>query len=117
MSESVRIPSHQALIVLGSIFYADPGKLYGQEISKLEGISSGTLYPLLSRLVGEGMLLAETETASPAKLERPARTYYQLSEKGKKYADTYRVILLAAHELNRAIVNASPPLVTFSLFS
>ena len=46
------------------------------------GMTEGTLYPLLSRLRGQGLVSARLEESS----EGPARKYYSLSKEGKKVA-------------------------------
>ena len=46
------------------------------------GMTEGTLYPLLSRLRGQGLVSARLEESS----EGPARKYYLLSREGKKVA-------------------------------
>lgn len=46
------------------------------------GMTEGTLYPLLSRLRGQGLVSARLEESS----EGPARKYYSLSREGKKVA-------------------------------
>ena len=46
------------------------------------GMTEGTLYPLLSRLRGQGLVSARLEEST----EGPARKYYSLSREGKKVA-------------------------------
>jgi len=46
------------------------------------GMTEGTLYPLLSRLRGQGLVSARLEESS----EGPARKYYSLTKEGKKVA-------------------------------
>jgi PadR family transcriptional regulator len=73
------------LAILGSLW---SGKLYGLEIlRRLESdsnlvLSAGTVYPLLARLKGDGLLESEwdeTEAAHP-------RKYYQLTAQGRRRA-------------------------------
>ena len=46
------------------------------------GMTEGTLYPLLSRLRGQGLVSARLEEST----EGPARKYYSLSREGRKVA-------------------------------
>jgi PadR family transcriptional regulator PadR len=46
------------------------------------GMTEGTLYPLLSRLRGQGLVTTRLEESS----EGPARKYYSLTREGKKVA-------------------------------
>src|SRR5215471_21664627 len=73
------------LAILGCLW---PGKLYGLEIlRRLETdsdlvLSAGTVYPLLSRLKGEGLLdseWVETDAGHP-------RKYYRLTTAGRRRA-------------------------------
>lgn len=53
---------------------------YGYELASLTGIRSGTLYPLLIRLEGQGYL--EAEWQQPAASGRPPRHAYRLTAAG-----------------------------------
>lgn len=46
------------------------------------GMTEGTLYPLLSRLRGQGLVTARLEESS----EGPARKYYSLTREGRRVA-------------------------------
>ena len=75
-----RSPSRQALRLL-DVLHARPGEWrHGYELVKLAGLSSGTLYPLLIRLHGRGLLEARWEP--PAAAGRPARHVYRLTAEG-----------------------------------
>jgi DNA-binding PadR family transcriptional regulator len=65
---------------------ADAGRdwSYGYELSTLTGIRSGTLYPLLIRLEGQGYL--EAEWQKPAVPGRPPRHAYRLTAAGLRLA-------------------------------
>jgi PadR family transcriptional regulator, regulatory protein PadR len=52
-----------------------------QVISKNIDIAEGTIYPLLRRLTKEGYFTTYIQESA----EGPARKYYQISEKGRKY--------------------------------
>jgi PadR family transcriptional regulator, regulatory protein PadR len=60
---------------------------YGFELSRELRIPSGTLYPLLGRLCRRGWLLRESEAGDPSELGRPVRTYYRLTEEGRRAAE------------------------------
>lgn len=57
---------------------------HGYELAKLAGIKSGTLYPLLIRLEGQGYL--EAEWQQPAEGGRPPRHAYRLTASGEQLA-------------------------------
>src|SRR5689334_2356239 len=58
----------------------------GAEISRLTGIGSGTLYPLLQRLEVAGWLSSEWEDIDPSRARRPRRRYYTLTGLGQAKA-------------------------------
>lgn len=74
------------LAILGCLW---PGKLYGLEIlRRLEtqsnlSLGAGTVYPLLARLKGEGLL--ESEWVEEAEAGHP-RKYYRLTAAGRRRA-------------------------------
>jgi PadR family transcriptional regulator PadR len=57
---------------------------YGYELSKLTGLTSGTLYPLLMRLSDRGLL--DSEWRDPQQNGRPARHAYRLTVSGLQLA-------------------------------
>jgi DNA-binding PadR family transcriptional regulator len=59
---------------------------YGYELCKATGISTGTLYPSLSRLADQGLL--ETSWKPPAEPGRPPRHAYRLTSAGLQFART-----------------------------
>ena len=64
---------------------ADPTRWwYGYDIAKRAGVSSGTLYPLLTRLSQRGYLIAKWEDDPPE--GRPRRHLYQLTSSGLAHA-------------------------------
>jgi PadR family transcriptional regulator PadR len=57
-----------------------PGELYGLELMRATGLRSGTLYPLLERMVDEGWVARRWESAeNPA---GPRRRFYRLTSSG-----------------------------------
>jgi DNA-binding PadR family transcriptional regulator len=66
---------------LFEVFLADaPAWRYGYDLSRLTGIKSGTLYPILMRLEASGLLEAQWESAPAA--GKPPRHMYRLSASG-----------------------------------
>lgn len=69
------------------------GRLYGYQMSKLVNersggnyrLSEGSLYPLLHKLVKDGLLVTETETVNGR-----ARRYYRITEAGRAAATDRR---------------------------
>ncbi|HVI99819.1 MAG TPA: PadR family transcriptional regulator [Sphingomonas sp.] len=53
---------------------------HGYDLMKETGLSSGTLYPLLTRMTDQG--LVEAEWRKPAQPGRPARHAYRLTAAG-----------------------------------
>jgi PadR family transcriptional regulator PadR len=61
---------------------------YGYDISRLTGLKSGTLYPMLARLAERGLLEATWEQS---RVEgRPPRHLYRLSAAGAALAQSLR---------------------------
>jgi len=59
----------------------------GAEVSKLLGVGSGTLYPLLARLENAGWVKSEWETVDPSIVGRPRRRFYKLTGQGQTRAN------------------------------
>ncbi len=79
-----RRPSSQTVAALSAFLERPAEWLYGYDLSKQIGLSSGTLYPILMRLGERGYL--ETEWTEPAKEGRPPRHMYRLTEAGQAWA-------------------------------
>jgi DNA-binding MarR family transcriptional regulator len=69
-------------------FFADNAhqKYCGADIMRALGLPSGTVYPLLTRMVTSGWLTRELEEVDPKKVGRPAKRFYQLTPAGLKEA-------------------------------
>jgi DNA-binding PadR family transcriptional regulator len=66
---------------------AHPGAWrHGYDLSRETGLTSGTLYPLLSRLADYGWL--ESEWRQPVQAGRPPRHAYRLTADGLAFART-----------------------------
>ena len=74
------------LLVLRAFLAADGAELYGVQVTRSTGVPSGTLYPMLLRLEGEGWLASRMEEAGPASEGRPLRRYYLLTGDGERQA-------------------------------
>jgi DNA-binding PadR family transcriptional regulator len=59
---------------------------YGLDLMRAAGQSSGTLYPILARLLVAGWVRADWEDVDPAVSGRPARRYYLLTAEGEVVA-------------------------------
>jgi len=79
-----RTPSRQTRAVLTALLDRPLEWRHGYELSKLSGLSSGTLYPLLIRLHDRGLL--EARWMEPERPGRPARHAYRLSSAGAAFA-------------------------------
>lgn len=60
------------------------GHWYGAQIASDLSIMSGTIYPLLNRLVGKKLIKSRWETGNPVVLHRPMRLYYYITNLGFK---------------------------------
>lgn len=79
-----RALSNQARAALAVLLDAGDRWSHGYDVSRLAGIKSGTLYPLLIRLEAQGYLLAEWHP--PAEPGRPPRHAYRLTARGVELA-------------------------------
>jgi PadR family transcriptional regulator, regulatory protein PadR len=79
-----RTLSTPARALLAALLAAGGRWSYGYELATLTGIKSGTLYPLLVRLEGQGYL--EAEWQAPAAVGRPPRHAYRLTAAGRQLA-------------------------------
>ncbi|MFJ3762563.1 PadR family transcriptional regulator [Streptomyces sp. NPDC090080] len=76
-----------AVVRLLQAFLTDPdAPRYGMQLMKEARVSSGTLYPALTRLERAGWIIGETEDIDPAKEGRPARRYYTMTGDGARAA-------------------------------
>lgn len=75
-----RKPSPQTRSLLTALLSDSMAWRHGYEISKLTGIRSGTLYPLLMRLHDQGLLASEWAAHDAG--GRPPRHLYRLTASG-----------------------------------
>lgn len=68
-------------------FLQRPGmSMSGADIARRAHLKSGTLYPLLSRLEGAGLLSSKWEDVSPQEVGRPRRRLYEMTGLGMREA-------------------------------
>lgn len=79
-----RALSGHARALLAALAAAGRNWSYGYELTSLTGVRSGTLYPLLIRLEGQGYL--EAEWQEPVASGRPPRHAYRLTAAGRRLA-------------------------------
>jgi PadR family transcriptional regulator, regulatory protein PadR len=81
---------------------------FGFDVMDATGLPSGTVYPILRRLDGEGMLTSAWEDVDSARQEqRPPRRYYEITAAGEKVlADAvqrYRLLEQAVRRPSRRL--------------
>lgn len=76
----------QTLAVLRAMLDEPSGLHYGVELARQTGLRSGTLYPILLRLLRAGMIEDEWENIDPAVAGRRPRRYYRLTGIGARQA-------------------------------
>jgi PadR family transcriptional regulator PadR len=76
--------SPQTLKVFGALLDDPQGWHYGYALAKLTGLASGTLYPILMRMVDRDLL--ETRWEPSDKPGRPPRHIYRLTPDGIELA-------------------------------
>lgn len=59
---------------------------YGAAITKVTGLPSGTVHPILARLQKEGWVESRVEDIEPRAGGRPRRRYYRLTDQGAQAA-------------------------------
>lgn len=84
MTRSRALSAHARALLAALAAAGSRSWSYGYELSTLTGIRSGTLYPLLIRLEGQGYL--EAEWQDPAAPGRPPRHAYRLTAAGRALA-------------------------------
>lgn len=80
-----RTPSPQTRAVIEALCDRAQAWRYGYDLSKQTGLQSGTLYPLLMRLLDQGLLEAEWRPAEQP--GRPQRHAYRLTGEGLAFAN------------------------------
>lgn len=72
--------SAQTIAVLCALSQRPSDWLYGLELSRITGLKSGSLYPILIRLADRSLL--ESQWLEPSEPGRPPRHAYRISKTG-----------------------------------
>jgi PadR family transcriptional regulator, regulatory protein PadR len=80
-----RKPSTPTRLVFQAFLDAPSDETYGFELAEVTGLPSGTLYPILRRLEGEGFIKSHWAEVS-TKTQRRRRRYYELTGEGRPVA-------------------------------
>ncbi len=74
-----------SLLRVALALMADPlGQHWGYDLMKRSGVRSGVLYPILQRMLDDGWVADGWEELTDEPRKRPARRYYQLTDRGRK---------------------------------
>lgn len=75
----------QAQLQVAVALLEDPtGRYWGYDLSRRAGVRSGVLYPMLTRMLNDGLLVDGWEDPASIKEKRPPRRYYELTDKGRE---------------------------------
>jgi PadR family transcriptional regulator PadR len=93
------------------VMLADPAApRYGLEISKLAGLHTGTLYPVMARLEAVGWVESSWEDPDLGVREkRPRRRHYQLTRDGAEQARFALAEIALIRNKRRATLSAAQP--------
>ena len=75
--------SPQTLLILEAFLDRPAEWKYGYDLSRLTGLKSGTLYPILMRLADRKLLETSWEAGEPGK---PPRHMYRFTSEGMQFA-------------------------------
>jgi PadR family transcriptional regulator, regulatory protein PadR len=75
--------SPQTLLVMDAFLEQVEEWKYGYDLSRVTGLKSGTLYPILMRMAERNLLETQWETGEPG---RPARHMYRFTPDGLRFA-------------------------------
>jgi len=75
--------SPQTVLVLDAFLEQAEEWQYGYDLSRITGLKSGTLYPILMRLAERKLLETQWEAAEPGK---PPRHMYRFTPEGLRFA-------------------------------
>lgn len=77
--------SPQTLLVVDAFLAQAEAWKYGYDLSRVTGLKSGTLYPILMRLAERKLLETQWEVGEPGK---PPRHMYRFTPEGLRFART-----------------------------
>jgi DNA-binding PadR family transcriptional regulator len=75
--------SPQTVLVLDAFLEQPEGWMYGYDLSRVTGLKSGTLYPILIRMAERKLLETQWETMEAG---RPPRHMYRFTPEGLRFA-------------------------------
>jgi PadR family transcriptional regulator, regulatory protein PadR len=111
-----------ALVQTAQALLSDPdGRHWGYAISKMSGVRSGVLYPILARMLKADWATVEWEDDAAAE-GRPPRRYYELTDLGRSQLGTLLAEAkvdprFADLELDRALPALQRPVARRGWFS
>lgn len=73
----------QVAMAMLDMDHTGDGRIWGYALSKESGVRSGVLYPQLDRMLSEGWLEDDWESAAEVR-KRPPRRYYRLTDAGRQ---------------------------------
>lgn len=76
--------------VLDYLATHDAADNYGLNIIKATGFQPGTVYPILQRLMRDGLAVSQWEHIDASEEGRPKRRFYQLTAQGRELNAQYR---------------------------
>ena len=77
------MPKSPSIAVITVLHAVASGHVYGFEIIDATELAGGTVYPALTRLERDGLVLSDWEDVAIARAEkRPSRRYYQVTPRG-----------------------------------
>ena len=78
--------SPQTVLILDAFLQQPEEWKYGYDLSRITGLKSGTLYPILLRLESAGWFVSQWESIDPSIVGRPRRRLYRLTSTGLRRA-------------------------------
>jgi PadR family transcriptional regulator, regulatory protein PadR len=76
--------THALVQVAAALMSEASGRHWGYELSRLSGVRSGVMYPILQRMLDQNWLADGWEDQVRArKAKRPPRRYYELTDAGR----------------------------------
>lgn len=97
------------LVKVLEVFLDDPAvERFGLDVMRATGFPSGTVYPILTRLLNAGWLDAHWERIDPVREGRPARRWYRLTALGLDSARSEVAAYRRRRAPRRGAVNPRP---------
>jgi DNA-binding PadR family transcriptional regulator len=91
--------SPQAVRVLAALLQEPQAWRHGYELLRVAGLKAGTLYPILKRLSGRGLL--ESRWQGPSRPGRPSRQVHRLTSRGLTFVRSQHAAAAASPPLGR----------------